>query len=53
MTTAIVLLTSEGDLPLALGLGLILITLTLAFSALVFAIGRSKLRGIRGRKWLN
>jgi tungstate transport system permease protein len=53
MTTAIVLLTSEGDLPLALGLGLILIALTLAFSALVFAIGRSKPRGIRGRKWLN
>jgi tungstate transport system permease protein len=48
MTTAIVLLTSEGDLPLALGLGLILIALTLAFSALVFAIGRSKPRGIRG-----
>src|SRR5205085_6208331 len=42
MTTAIVLLTSEGDLPLALGLGLILIALTLAFSALAFAIGRRR-----------
>ena len=29
MTTAIVLLTSEGNLPLALGLGIVLITLTL------------------------
>ena len=44
MTTAIVLLTSEGDLPLALGLGLILIALTLAFSALAFAIGRRRPR---------
>src|SRR4051794_10311918 len=44
MTTAIVLLTSQGDLPLALGLGMILITLTLAFSALAFAIGRRRPR---------
>jgi tungstate transport system permease protein len=47
MTTAIVLLTSEGNLPLALGLGIILITLTLAFSALAFAIGRKP----RGGPW--
>jgi tungstate transport system permease protein len=40
MTTAIVLETSRGDLPLALGLGFILITLTLAVSALAFALGR-------------
>ena len=52
MTTAIVLLTSQGDLPLALGLGLILITLTLAFSALAFAIGRRKPRDSRRRIWL-
>jgi tungstate transport system permease protein len=53
MTTAIVLLTSQGDLPLALGLGIILITLTLAFSALAFAIGHRKSRDARRMKWLN
>ena len=46
MTTAIVLLTSEGDLPVALGLGIVLIALTLAFSALAFAIGRRDLREV-------
>lgn len=53
MTTAIVLLTSQGDLPLALGLGIILITLTLAFSAIAFAIGRRKPREGRRRERLN
>jgi tungstate transport system permease protein len=42
MTTAIVLETSMGDLPLALGLGLVLIGLTTMVSALAFALaGRS------------
>jgi tungstate transport system permease protein len=53
MTTAIVLLTSEGDLPLALGLGLVLIALTLAFSALAFTIGRSKPSVARSRELTN
>lgn len=38
MTTAIVLETSRGDLPLALGLGLVLIGLTLMISAAAFAL---------------
>jgi tungstate transport system permease protein len=37
MTTAIVLETSRGDLPLALGLGLVLIGLTMMISAAAFA----------------
>ncbi|HEX3954918.1 MAG TPA: ABC transporter permease [Stellaceae bacterium] len=42
MTTAIVLETSRGDLPLALGLGLVLIGLTVMISAAAFALaGRS------------
>ena len=43
MTTAIVLETSKGDLPLALGLGLVLIGLTILISAAAFALaGRSQ-----------
>jgi tungstate transport system permease protein len=38
MTTAIVLETSRGDLPLALGLGLVLIGLTLMVSAAAFGL---------------
>ena len=38
MTTAIVLETSQGDLPLALGLGLVLIGLTMMISAAAFAL---------------
>lgn len=38
MTTAIVLETSRGDLPLALGLGLVLIGLTTMISAAAFAL---------------
>ena len=38
MTTAIVLETTKGDLPLALGLGLVLIGLTAMISALAFAL---------------
>ncbi len=38
MTTAIVLETSKGDLPLALGLGLVLIGLTVMISAAAFAV---------------
>jgi tungstate transport system permease protein len=38
MTTAIVLETSRGDLPLALGLGLVLIGLTMMISAAAFAL---------------
>src|SRR5712691_2322017 len=38
MTTAIVLETSRGDLPLALGLGLVLIGLTVMISAAAFAL---------------
>ncbi|HEX3863912.1 MAG TPA: ABC transporter permease [Stellaceae bacterium] len=38
MTTAIVLETSKGDLPLALGLGLVLIGLTMLISATAFAL---------------
>jgi len=38
MTTAIVLETSRGDLPLALGLGFVLIGLTLMISAVAFAL---------------
>jgi tungstate transport system permease protein len=38
MTTAIVLETSRGDLPLALGLGLVLIGLTMVISAAAFAL---------------
>jgi len=38
MTTAIVLETSMGNLPLALGLGLVLIGLTVMISALAFAL---------------
>jgi tungstate transport system permease protein len=53
MTTAIVLLTSQGDLPLALGLGIILITLTLVFSAIAFAIGRRKPREGRRMEMIN
>jgi tungstate transport system permease protein len=42
MTTAIVLATSKGDLPLALGLGLVLIGLTVMISAAAFGLaGRS------------
>ena len=42
MTTAIVLETSRGDLPLALGLGLVLIGLTVMISAAAFGLaGRS------------
>lgn len=37
MTTAVVLETSKGDLPLALGLGLVLIGLTMLISAAAFA----------------
>ena len=38
MTTAIVLETSRGDLPLALGLGFVLIGLSLMISAAAFAL---------------
>jgi len=38
MTTAVVLETSRGDLPLALGLGLVLIGLTMMISAAAFAL---------------
>jgi tungstate transport system permease protein len=38
MTTAIVLETSKGDLPLALGLGLVLIGLTLMINAVAFGL---------------
>ena len=38
MTTAVVLETSKGDLPLALGLGLVLIGLTILISAAAFAL---------------
>jgi tungstate transport system permease protein len=38
MTTAIVLETSKGDLPLALGLGLVLIGLTVMISAAAFGL---------------
>jgi tungstate transport system permease protein len=38
MTTAVVLETSKGDLPLALGLGLVLIGLTTLISAAAFAL---------------
>ncbi len=38
MTTAVVLETSRGDLPLALGLGLVLIGLTVMISAAAFAL---------------
>jgi tungstate transport system permease protein len=38
MTTAVVLETSRGDLPLALGLGFVLIGLTLMISAAAFAL---------------
>lgn len=38
MTTAIVLETSKGDLPLALGLGLVLIGLTILISAAAFVV---------------
>lgn len=38
MTTAIMLETSEGNLPLALALGLVLITLSVVFSGIAFAI---------------
>ena len=38
MTTAIVLETSKGDLPLALGLGFVLIGLTILISAAAFAL---------------
>jgi tungstate transport system permease protein len=42
MTTAIVLETTKGDLPLALGLGLVLIGLTVMISAAAFGLaGRS------------
>jgi tungstate transport system permease protein len=39
MTTAIVLETSKGDLPLALGLGLVLIGISVTVSAAIFAFG--------------
>jgi tungstate transport system permease protein len=43
MTTAIVLETSKGDLPLALGLGLVLIGITILISAAAFALaGRAR-----------
>jgi tungstate transport system permease protein len=38
MTTAIVLVTSKGDLPLALGLGLVLIGITILISAAAFVV---------------
>jgi tungstate transport system permease protein len=38
MTTAIVLETSKGDLPLALGLGLVLLTLSVAVSTVAFLL---------------
>jgi tungstate transport system permease protein len=38
MTTAIVLETSKGDLPLALGLGFVLIGLTILINATAFAL---------------
>jgi tungstate transport system permease protein len=38
MTTAIVLETSKGDLPLALGLGLVLIGITIMISAAAFLL---------------
>ncbi len=38
MTTAIVLETSKGDLPLAIGLGLVLIGLTVMINAVAFAV---------------
>jgi tungstate transport system permease protein len=41
MTTAIVLETSRGDLPLALGLGFVLIGLTMLISAAALAIAGS------------
>jgi tungstate transport system permease protein len=41
MTTAIVLETSKGDLPLALGLGLILIVLSLTVSAVTLSLSRA------------
>jgi tungstate transport system permease protein len=43
MTTAIVLETSKGDLPLALGLGLVLIGITILISATAFVLaGRAR-----------
>jgi tungstate transport system permease protein len=46
MTTAIVLETSKGDLPLALGLGLVLIGLTTMICASAFAlVGRELVKG--------
>ena len=43
MTTAITLLTSQGDLSLALGLGVMLVGISIAVSAAVFAIaGRAR-----------
>ncbi len=43
MTTAIMLETSRGDLPLALGLGLILVAISVGVSALAFALMRPKM----------
>jgi tungstate transport system permease protein len=45
MTTAIVLETSEGNLPLALGLGLVLIGISIAVSTTIFSLG------IKGGRW--
>lgn len=45
MTTAIVLETSMGNLPLALGLGFVLIGIAIAISATIFALG------IKGGRW--
>jgi tungstate transport system permease protein len=42
MTTAIVLETSKGNLPLALGLGLILVAISVVVSGLAFTLGRRR-----------
>jgi tungstate transport system permease protein len=39
MTTAIVLETSKGELPLALGLGIVLLTLVMVINAGAYAVG--------------
>ncbi len=43
MTTAIMLETSRGNLPLALGLGIILVAISIAVSALAFAFTRPRM----------
>ena len=45
MTTAIVLETSKGNLPLALGLGLVLIGISVAVSTTIFTLG------VKGGRW--